>query len=293
MARASALPTGRPRAGAVNSRMAYVGPIVLVSMSLVVYQLSQRAISTGSNPWAPLLVAYVVGAAICATALGLTTDSVVAELRGLNVASLVLGLAVVGIGFGYLQAHRAGWNPAAVGLVGSVTAMVAFGHHRGGLPRPATIPALPHWCRIVRRRTLDAAQDRRLTTAPRVDALAAFQVHSRRIAEEVRRPTPPDRAVDDDPVTIDRVHDNSRAARPVGVDCRDRRVARVAEEVADVVEKGAVLGRFVISVRGAEGSCATVSWTPRSRKGGPARDRGRNRHQGRGSGSMPRVRAPR
>jgi hypothetical protein len=123
--------------------MAYVGPIVLVSMSLVVYQLSQRAISTGSNPWAPLLVAYVVGAAICATALGLTTDSVVAELRGLNVASLVLGLAVVGIEFGYLQAHRAGWNPAAVGLVGSVTATVALAIIAAAfLDRPLSLPYL-------------------------------------------------------------------------------------------------------------------------------------------------------
>jgi multidrug transporter EmrE-like cation transporter len=37
----------------------------------------------------------------------------------LSLGSLALGLSVVGIEFGYLQAHRAGWNLAAVGLVGS------------------------------------------------------------------------------------------------------------------------------------------------------------------------------
>jgi len=104
--------------------MSYLGPVALVAVSLVVYQLAQRIVSGGSNPWAPLLVAYVVGVAFCATALLVTAPSFIGELRALSAGSLVLGLAVVGIEFGYLMAHRAGWDLAALGMVGSVTATV-------------------------------------------------------------------------------------------------------------------------------------------------------------------------
>ncbi len=99
--------------------MGYLGSITLVVVSLVAYQLAQRSVSARGNPWAPLFAAYVVGAAICAAALLYSSRSVVAEVRGLSLGSVALGLAVVGIEFGYLQAHRAGWNLATVGLVGS------------------------------------------------------------------------------------------------------------------------------------------------------------------------------
>lgn len=106
--------------------MTYLGPVALVAVSLVVYQLAQRVVSGGSNPWAPLLVAYVVGVAFCGTALFMTAPSFIGELRALSVGSLVLGLAVVGIEFGYLMAHRVGWNLAALGMFGSVTATVGL-----------------------------------------------------------------------------------------------------------------------------------------------------------------------
>jgi drug/metabolite transporter (DMT)-like permease len=103
----------------------YVGSIALVAVSLVAYQLAQRSVSGGSNAWSPLLVAYVLGAAVCGVGLLVSSRSPVAELlRSASAGSFVLGIAVVGIEFGYLQAHRAGWHPAAVGLVGSVSGAV-------------------------------------------------------------------------------------------------------------------------------------------------------------------------
>jgi hypothetical protein len=100
--------------------------MALVAVSLVTYQLAQRAVSARGNAWAPLLAAYVVGTVVCGAALLLTTRSAIAELRALPLASLALGLAVVGIEFGYLHAHRAGWNLAAVGLVGSAGGTLAL-----------------------------------------------------------------------------------------------------------------------------------------------------------------------
>jgi hypothetical protein len=106
--------------------VAYIGSILLVVVSLVMYQLAQRSVSARGNAWAPLFAAYVVGASISAAALMLSTRSVLTELRALTLGSLALGLAVVGIEFGYLHAHRAGWNLAAVGLVGSAGGTLAL-----------------------------------------------------------------------------------------------------------------------------------------------------------------------
>jgi hypothetical protein len=56
----------------------------------------------------------------------MTARAPIAEMRQLSAASLVLELAVVGIEFGYLQAHRAGWNPASVRSAGSVAGTTAL-----------------------------------------------------------------------------------------------------------------------------------------------------------------------
>lgn len=106
--------------------MWFVGSIVLVAVSLVAYQLAQRSISSGSSAWLPLLVAYAVGALVCGAAVAITSRSFGAEIRSLSLGSVVLGLAVVGIEFGYLQAHRAGWSLAVVGLVGSAAGAIAL-----------------------------------------------------------------------------------------------------------------------------------------------------------------------
>jgi drug/metabolite transporter (DMT)-like permease len=102
----------------------YLAPIALVTVSLVLYQLAQRWVSAGTNAWSPLLVAYVLGAFICGAGLVASSRSPVADLRSVSGGSLLLGIAVVGIEFGYLQAHRAGWHPAAVGLVASASSTI-------------------------------------------------------------------------------------------------------------------------------------------------------------------------
>jgi hypothetical protein len=102
----------------------YTGSIALVAVSLVAYQLAQRANTAGSNPWAPLLVAYVVGAALCVAALAATSGFGLDALRAAPRGSLLLGVSIVGIEFGYLEAQRSGWHPASVGLVGNISAAV-------------------------------------------------------------------------------------------------------------------------------------------------------------------------
>jgi hypothetical protein len=93
-------------------------------MSLVLYQLAQRWVSAGTNAWSPLVVAHVLGALICGGGLLASSRAPITELRPVSGGSLLLGIAVVGIEFGYLQAHRAGWHLAAVGLVASTSATI-------------------------------------------------------------------------------------------------------------------------------------------------------------------------
>jgi drug/metabolite transporter (DMT)-like permease len=102
----------------------YTGSIALVAVSLVAYQLAQRANTAGSNPWVPLLVAYVVGALLCVAALAATSGFGLDALRSAPRGSLLLGVSIVGIEFGYLEAQRSGWHPASVGLVGNISATV-------------------------------------------------------------------------------------------------------------------------------------------------------------------------
>ena len=100
----------------------YGASIALVAVSLVVYQLAQRANTAGTNPWVPLLVAYVVGALFCVVALAATSDLGLDAIRSAPRGSLLLGISIVGIEFGYLEAQRSGWHPASVGLVGNISA---------------------------------------------------------------------------------------------------------------------------------------------------------------------------
>jgi uncharacterized membrane protein len=100
----------------------YLGSITLVAASLVAYQLAQRANTAGANPWVPLLVAYVVGAVFCVAALLVTQDFGLRAIRAAPSGSIWLGLSIVGIEFGYLEAQRSGWHPASVGLVGNISA---------------------------------------------------------------------------------------------------------------------------------------------------------------------------
>jgi drug/metabolite transporter (DMT)-like permease len=104
----------------------YLGSVALVAVSLVAYQLAQRSNTAGANPWVPLLVAYIVGAAFCVVALVATSGFGWDAIRGAPRGSLLLGISIVGIEFGYLEAQRSGWHPASVGLVGNISATLVL-----------------------------------------------------------------------------------------------------------------------------------------------------------------------
>jgi drug/metabolite transporter (DMT)-like permease len=100
----------------------YVFSIVLVVLSNVVYNVAQKSTPKGANPFTALLVTYIT-AAVLTIILSLfykTEDNFFASFTKLNWTSIALGVAIVGLEFGYLLAYRAGWNISLGSLVANI-----------------------------------------------------------------------------------------------------------------------------------------------------------------------------
>ena len=92
--------------------MAYVWPMVLVVTSNVLYQICTKAVPKEINPFAALIVTYLVGAAASAAlyfVLGSDGD-LLKECGKLNWSSFVLGIVIVGLEAGWIYAYKAGWQ---------------------------------------------------------------------------------------------------------------------------------------------------------------------------------------
>ena len=101
-------------------------PLGLIICSNVCYHLSSRCASRTVNPFAALVVAYLVGAA-GALALYLATErsglhSLATQVRELNWANYLLGLAIIGLEGGFLYLYRCGWS-VSVGPILSYTGL--------------------------------------------------------------------------------------------------------------------------------------------------------------------------
>ena len=98
-------------------------PILVVVGSNTIYNIAAKATPAEVNPFASLALSYIVGAA-CSLALFFATaenKNLAAELAKTNWASLALGLAIVGLEFGYLCIYRAGWKISVASLVANIS----------------------------------------------------------------------------------------------------------------------------------------------------------------------------
>ncbi len=108
------------------------------------YHLAQRQVAPDASPALVLVVAYLVGAAICGLLL-VTVFPVRTSLRAqLGLPTLALGVAVVLIEVGFVWMYRGGWTLATGALVVNVLATIAL----------ATVGALAfgerlHWTTVV------------------------------------------------------------------------------------------------------------------------------------------------
>lgn len=100
---------------------AYIWPIALVVLSNTLYQVCAKSVPDGMNPLTSLTVTYLVGAVVSCTMYYILNRNanLVRELRMLNWAPFVLGVAIVGLEVGFIYAFRAGWQISVAQIVTS------------------------------------------------------------------------------------------------------------------------------------------------------------------------------
>lgn len=99
--------------------ISFIWPIALVVLSNVVYQICAKSVPDGMNPFASLIVTYLVGAAASAVFFFIQSKNtnLLKELGKLNWAPFVLGLVIVGLEVGFIYAYKAGWSVSTASLV--------------------------------------------------------------------------------------------------------------------------------------------------------------------------------
>ena len=87
----------------------YVFSIVLIVTSNILYNVCQKSTPQKANPFSALLITYLVAIILTGIALLVykTDKTILQSFKELNWTSIVLGVAIVGLEFGYLMAYRA------------------------------------------------------------------------------------------------------------------------------------------------------------------------------------------
>lgn len=99
-------------------------PIILVIASNTFYHIIAKGTPQNANPMASLFTTYLASAAVTFTMLLFNSGDrgLTGEFKNLNWTSLLLGLTIVGLEYGWIQAYRVGWNIS----IGSLTANICL-----------------------------------------------------------------------------------------------------------------------------------------------------------------------
>ena len=92
--------------------MAFYFPIVIIVISNLVYNICAKATPSDINPFASLIVTYLIGAAVAALLFFLMKpeNTLLEEYKQMNWAPIVMGIVVVGLEFGSILMYKMGWN---------------------------------------------------------------------------------------------------------------------------------------------------------------------------------------
>ena len=96
----------------------YIWPMALVIVSNIVYQICAKSVPAGMNPFAALVVTYLM-AALASGVLFFAFSGekdLAREVCKMNWAPLVLGIVIVGLEAGWIYAYKAGW-PVSTGFI--------------------------------------------------------------------------------------------------------------------------------------------------------------------------------
>ena len=103
--------------------MQYYWPIIMVVVSNVAYHIVAKSTPMSINPLASLGITYLVGMIVVFMLYFLTSPikSLATEYGSLNWTSFALGLAIVGLEYGFLNMYKVGWNISIGALVASIS----------------------------------------------------------------------------------------------------------------------------------------------------------------------------
>ena len=99
----------------------------IVISSIVVYQICMKVIPEGVNPVSALLTFYL-SALVCTLAAApiFKLQEGMLSLSNFTLPAVLVGVAIVGIEFGYLYMYRSGWTLSAAPLIGMGSAAVVL-----------------------------------------------------------------------------------------------------------------------------------------------------------------------
>ena len=103
--------------------MHYYWPIIMVVVSNVFYHICAKSTPAAINPLASLGITYLVGIISVVLLYFLTSPvkNLAVEYSSLNWTSFALGLAIVGLEYGFLNMYKVGWNISIGSLAASIT----------------------------------------------------------------------------------------------------------------------------------------------------------------------------
>ena len=102
----------------------YILPVFLIIASNVFYNICTKSTTKNVNPFASLCITYGIATVFTFTLLLLNnkfSKKSFLEFKHINWTSFVLGILIVGLEFGYIQAYRAGWNVSTCSLVANIS----------------------------------------------------------------------------------------------------------------------------------------------------------------------------
>ena len=103
-------------------------PVILIVAANVFYNICAKSVPETVNPFLSLLVTYLVSALVTVVLLLMTglDENFTEAFRKINWASVILGISVVALEFGYITAYRVGWNVSVCSVVANIALAVVL-----------------------------------------------------------------------------------------------------------------------------------------------------------------------
>ena len=100
-----------------------IWPLLIVVGANTIYNISTKATPSDVNAFASLATSYFIATIGSIVMFFLTSDSknLLVEISKTNWSALALGIAIVGLEFGYICIYRAGWKIGVASLVANIS----------------------------------------------------------------------------------------------------------------------------------------------------------------------------